>query len=810
MFVIKRSGKKEAVQLGKIQTRLDTIRDEQKLNVETVALAQKVVEGLHNGVTTNELDTLAAETSAAKMMQHPDYSRMAAAIEVSSLHKETEESFSKNIAAMAAYVHPITGKSAPLISKEVAAIVAAHAERLDAAIDYSRDYKFLYAGFMVLKKSYLLKMHDKVAERPQQLFMRVAVGMHMADIDSAIQVYHDMSQKYYIHATPTLYNGGTCHPQMSSCFLLTMKEDSIDGIFETLKRCASISKYAGGIGLSMHKIRAQGSYICGTNGNSNGIVPMLQVFNNTARYVDQGGGKRKGSFAIYLEPWHADVEDFLELKKTHGKHERRALDLFYALWIPDLFMKRVESNGEWSLFCPNEAPGLADVWGEEFDALYTKYETTPGLARKTMKAQDLWTSIKSTKRETGLPYFMFKDTCNRLSNQQHLGTIRSSNLCTEIVEFTAPDETAVCNLASMNLRAFTYQDESGAWQYDFETLIVKTRQVTRNLNAVIDVNFYPLESARKSNMQHRPIGIGVQALADTFAIMRIPFDSDEARVLNRQIFAAMYYAAVSESVAMAKELYYTNRAAYELANGPGSGDACEPGYYPSFPGSPTSKGLFAFDLAGVKPLMGSFGPKCPAFNWDAIRADMVIYGLRNSLLIAPMPTASTSQILGNNECFEPFTSNAYMRRVLAGEFIVMNLHMVSDLMDRGMWTEKVRMELIASGGSLQNIDGVPDDLKARYKTVWEISQKVVIQMAADRQPYICQAQSMNIHTVAPTLAQLDAMTFFAWKSGVKTGSYYLRTRPRVDPIKVTVDHQIVRSMAKRRAAIEDDCDNCGS
>lgn len=789
MNVLKRNGKLEPVDFSKIQTRLDLLRDERKLTqVDTILLAKAVVQGLRDGIATTELDTLAAETAAVRVYEHPEYSAMAAAIEISSLHKETCGSFSDNCARLAAYKHPVTGEPAPLLSKSVAGIVAANAAKLDAAIDYTKDYDFSYFGFRVLAKSYLLRMNGKVAERPQQLLLRVALGVYKDDVDSAIAMYRDMADKYYIHATPTLFNSGTPRPQMSSCFLLTMEADSIDGIYDTLKTCAVISKYAGGIGVSMHKIRASGSYIAGTNGSSNGLVPMLQVYNSTARYVDQGGGKRKGSFAMYLEPWHADIESWLDLRKTHGKEEDRARDLFYGLWTPDLFMQRVKDNGSWSLFCPNEAPGLADVWGADFEALYAKYEAVPGLARKTMPARELWDQFKASKRETGLPYVMFKDTCNRLSNQQNLGTIRSSNLCCEIVEYTAPDEVAVCNLASLNLRKFVYQDDAGDWQYDFNQLIAKARCLVRNLNKVIDETFYPVPAAERSNLRHRPIGIGVQALADAFAIMGLAWEDEGARILNRQIFAAIYYAAVTESVAQVKA-------------------GAKP--YASFAGSPASQGKFHFDLAGVKPLAGSFGPRCPVFDWETLRADMVEHGLRNSLLVAPMPTASTSQILGNNECFEPFTSNMYLRRVLAGEFIVVNEHLVRDLTAIGKWTKQTSMEIVAAKGSIQDIEGIPDELKRRYKTVWETPQLRVVQLAADRQPYVDQSQSMNIHMADPKPKHLDSMHFKAWELGCKTGSYYLRTIPKVYPVNVTVDRAPAQNMSSSNLS-ESDCAMCGS
>lgn len=654
-------------------------------------------------------------------------------------------------------------------------------DRLNSAIIYDRDYNYDYFGFKTLERAYLLSCDKKIVERPQHMIMRVAIGIHGSDIDAALVSYDLMSQKYFTHATPTLYNAGTPHPQLSSCFLLTMKEDSIDGIYDTLKQCAVISKYAGGIGLAIHNIRASNSYIRGTNGCSNGIVPMLRVYNNTARYVDQGGGKRKGSIAIYLEPWHADIVDFLDLKKNHGNEMERARDLFYAMWIPDLFMKRVEANGTWSLFCPNEAKGLADVWGDEFEALYARYETE-GLARRTMPAQELWFAILSSQVETGTPYMVYKDACNRKSNQQNLGTIRSSNLCTEIVEYTSPDEVAVCNLASINLSSFA--DDSGKNRtFDFQKLYEVTKVVTNNLNKVIDVNFYPVIEAKNSNFRHRPIGIGVQGLADAFAKMRHPFESPEAMQLNKDIFETMYFACMEASCEIAQK------------DGP----------YSTYAGSPVSKGIFQFDMWGVTP--------STRWDWAGLKAKVAQHGVRNSLMIAPMPTASTAQILGNNESTEPFTSNMYNRRVLAGEFTVINKvrafvffviylrflkyfflrflfelqYLLKDLVDSGIWNDSVRNQIIADRGSVQKVSAIPQEIKDLYKTVWEIKQKAIIDQAADRGAFICQSQSLNIHMAEPTTARLTSMHFYAWKRGLKTGMYYLRSLPKADAIQFTVD-----------------------
>jgi ribonucleoside-diphosphate reductase alpha chain len=654
------------------------------------------------------------------------------------------------------YINPRTGKKAPLLSDEVYKVIIDNKEILDSTIIYNRDFGYDYFGFKTLERSYLLKLNGQIAERPQHMLMRVSVGIHLDDIDSVIETYELMSKKYFTHATPTLFNSGTPKPQMSSCFLLTMKEDSIDGIYDTLKQTAKISQSAGGIGLSIHNIRATGSYIAGTNGTSNGIVPMLQVFNDTARYVDQGGGKRKGSFAIYIEPWHADIFDFLDLKKNHGKEEMRARDLFYAMWMPDLFMKRVQEDGQWTLMCPNECPGLCDVHSEEFEALYTKYESK-GKGRKSVKARELWEKILESQIETGTPYMLYKDAANRKSNQKNLGTIRSSNLCTEILEYTSPDEIAVCNLASIALPMFIKNGE-----FDHKELFRITKRVTKNLNRVIDRNYYPVKEAENSNFRHRPIGLGVQGLADTFISLRLPFTSDEAKKLNQDIFETLYFAAVTASMEEAKK------------DGP----------YQTYKGSPISKGEFQHNLWGIKDeeLSGNW-------DWVKLRKQVMKHGVRNSLLVAPMPTASTSQILGNNECFEPYTSNIYTRRVLSGEFIVVNKHLLEDLVKLGLWNDNLKQEIMRANGSIQGIDGLPEDIKELYKTVWELSMKDIIDMSRHRGYFIDQSQSLNLFMEGATMAKLTSMHFYAWKSGLKTGMYYLRTKSAVDAIKFTLDNK---------------------
>lgn len=765
MKVIKRSGKLEEVSFDKITARIKKLC--YGLNpeyVDHIEISKKVVLGLYDGVSTTELDNLSAETAATMTTIHPDYAVLAARIAISNLHKNTDKSFSKTMKALYEYIDPKTGEKAGLIGDETMDIVWRYRDQLDSAIIYDRDYDFDYFGFKTLERSYLLRMNGEVVERPQHLFMRAAIGIHGENIEAAVETYNLMSEKWFIHATPTLFNAGTPKPQLSSCFLLSMTEDSITGIFETLSRCARISQSAGGIGVSIHNIRAKGSYIKGTGGTSNGIIPMLRVFNDTARYVDQGGGKRKGAFAVYLEPWHADVLDFLELKKNHGKEEMRARDLFYAMWIPDLFMERVKNDDNWSLFCPNEAPGLYDTYGGEFEALYHKYEKE-GRARKTVRAQELWFAILESQIETGTPYILYKDAANRKSNQKNLGTIRSSNLCTEIMEYTSPDEVAVCNLASISLPKFVREDRT----FDFDALHDISRVVTRNLNRIIDVNYYPIPEARKSNMRHRPIGIGVQGLADAFIKMRFPFESNEARKLNRDIFETIYFAALTESLELAKQY----------------------GPYETFKGSPASEGILQFDLWGVKPTS--------RWDWDGLKKEIMAHGIRNSLLLAPMPTASTSQILGNNECFEPYTSNIYSRRTLSGEYIVVNKHLLDDLIGLGLWDESMKQMLMASNGSVQDIPGIPDDLKSLYKTVWEISQKAIIDMAADRGAFICQSQSMNLFVENPNFGKLSSMHFYAWQKGLKTGMYYLRSKAATDPIKFTVEQSLQQNRVSKKA-----------
>ncbi|MDG2172899.1 MAG: ribonucleoside-diphosphate reductase subunit alpha [Flavobacteriaceae bacterium] len=754
MDVLKRDGKKEPVMFDKITARVRKLCYGLNPLVDPVKVAMRVIEGLYDGVTTSELDNLAAEIAATLTTAHPDYAILAARISVSNLHKNTKKSFSEVMDDLYNYVNPRTSKKAPLLSDEVYKVISENKELLDSTIIYNRDFGYDYFGFKTLERSYLLKLNGEIAERPQHMLMRVSIGIHLNDLDSAIETYELMSKKYFTHATPTLFNAGTPKPQMSSCFLLTVKDDSIEGIYDTLKQTAKISQSAGGIGLSIHTIRSTGSYIAGTNGTSNGIVPMLQVFNDTARYVDQGGGKRKGSFAIYIEPWHSDIFDFLDLKKNHGKEEMRARDLFYAMWMPDLFMKRVEKDAEWTLMCPNECPGLCDVHGEEFEALYTKYEKE-GKGRKSIKARELWEKILEAQIETGNPYMLYKDAANLKSNQKNLGTIRSSNLCTEILEYTSPDEIAVCNLASIALPMFV---KDGA--FDHQELYRITKRVTKNLNRVIDRNYYPVIEAQNSNFRHRPIGLGVQGLADAFIKLRMPFTSDDAKKLNQDIFETIYYAAVTASMEEART----------------------DGTYESYKGSPISEGKFQHNLWDVdeKGLSG-------LWDWEKLRKDVLKHGVRNSLLVAPMPTASTSQILGNNECFEPYTSNIYTRRVLSGEFIIVNKHLLEDLVSLGLWDEGLKQEIMRANGSIQNIDSIPHDIKELYKTVWELSMKDIIDMAKHRGYFIDQSQSLNLFVEGATMAKLTSMHFYAWKSGLKTGMYYLRTKSAVDAIKFTLD-----------------------
>lgn len=754
MYVVKRDKKKESVKFDKITARIQKLcYGLDPYHVNPIAVALKVIEGIYDGVTTSELDILAAEIAASLTTTHPDYALLASRIAVSNLHKNTNKSFSHNLKQLYEYVDSSNGLKAPLIADDVHAIVQEHAELLDSTIIYDRDFAFDYFGFKTLERSYLLKMDGKIAERPQQMFMRVAVGIHKNDIEAAIKTYHLLSERWFTHATPTLFNAGTPHPQMSSCFLLQIQNDSIDGIYDTLKQCAKISQAAGGIGLSVHNVRATGSYIRGTNGYSNGIIPMLKVFNDTARYIDQGGGKRKGSFAIYLEPWHADIQEFLDLKKNTGKEEMRARDLFTALWIPDLFMQRVEDNGDWSLFCPNIAPGLHECWGEEFEALYTRYEKEKR-AIKTMKAQDLWFKILESQIETGNPYMVYKDACNKKSNQRNLGTIKCSNLCTEIVEFTSPDEIAVCNLASIALPRFVKESS-----FDHQMLYEVAYMATINLNKIIDNNYYPLQEAKNSNLRHRPIGLGVQGLADTFILLRHPFESDAARQLNKEIFETIYYAALTASKDLAKK------------EGP----------YESYQGSPISQGIFQYEMWEDSSLSARW-------DWSLLKSEVSKHGIRNSLLTTIMPTASTSQILGNNECIEPFTSNLYTRRVLSGEYIVVNKYLLKDLVKLGLWNDRIKNKIIAANGSIQGIHEIPEDIKEIYKTVWEIKQKTLIDMAADRGRFICQSQSLNLFLAQPTISKLTSMHFYAWKQGLKTGMYYLRTQGAAEAIKFTLEH----------------------
>ncbi|MFM2016456.1 MAG: hypothetical protein RL007_112 [Bacteroidota bacterium] len=761
MYVIKRDGSKESIKFDKITARIQKLCYAlDPVHVQPVEVAMKVIQGIYPGVTTSELDNLAAETAASMTVKHPDYALLASRIAVSNLHKNTEKSFSKTMENLYKYIDPKTGQKAALLADDVYEIIMNNAQLLDSSIIYDRDFGYDYFGFKTLERSYLLKLHGKVAERPQHMLMRVSVGIHKEDVQSAIETYNLMSERWFTHATPTLFNSGTPKPQMSSCFLLTVKEDSIDGIYDTLKNCAKISQSAGGIGLSIHNVRATGSYIKGTNGTSNGIIPMLRVYNDTARYVDQGGGKRKGSFAIYLEPWHADIFEFLDLRKNNGKEEMRARDLFTALWIPDLFMKRVKENGNWTLMCPNECPGLSDTWGAEFEALYTKYETE-GKGRKTIPAQDLWFAVLESQIETGNPYMLFKDAANSKSNQQNLGTIKSSNLCTEIMEYTSPDEIAVCNLASLALPRFVIDGK-----FDHQKLFDVTYVVTKNLNKIIDGNYYPVPEARRSNMRHRPIGLGIQGLADAFILLRFPFDSPEARALNSEIHETIYYASMTASKDLAKE------------QGP----------YETYEGSPISKGIFQFNMWGVTP--------SARWEWDILRDEVKKYGVRNSLLLAPMPTASTSQILGNNECFEPYTSNIYTRRVLSGEFVVVNKHLLKDLVKLGLWNDNLKNKIIAANGSIQEIPEIPQNIKDLYRTVWEIPQRALIDMAADRGAFICQSQSLNLFVSSPNFGKLTSMHFYAWEKGLKTGMYYLRTKAAADAIKFTVDQAALQLTPK--------------
>ena len=760
MYVIKRDGRKEPVKFDKITSRITRLcYGLDTKHVDAVKVTQRIISGIYEGVTTAELDNLAAETAAYMTTIHPDYGTLAARLAISNLHKQTTKQFSQVITDLHNYINPATGKHAPMISDDVYEIVMKHKDEINSAIVYDRDYQYNYFGFKTLERSYLLRLNGKVAERPQHLIMRVALGIHGEDIEAALETYNLMSLRYFTHASPTLFNAGTPKPQMSSCFLVAMKDDSIEGIYDTLKECALISKTAGGIGLHISNIRSTGSYIAGTNGTSNGLIPMVRVFNNTARYVDQGGNKRPGAFALYLEPWHADIFDFIDIRKNHGKEEIRARDLFPALWIPDLFMKRVEENGPWTLFSPSAAPGLEDVYGEEFEKLYERYEREG--RGKTIKAQKLWYSILEAQTETGTPFIVYKDSCNKKSNQKNLGTIKSSNLCCEIVEYSDANETAVCNLASIALPAFIETSEDGKTStYNFQKLHDIAKVVTRNLNKVIDRNYYPVPEARRSNMRHRPIALGVQGLADTFMLLRIPFDSEAAKELNKQIFETLYHASLEASCEIAQK------------DGP----------YETFSTSPIAQGILQMDMWGAKP----YG----MWDWDTLRMNIKKHGVRNSLTMAPMPTASTSQILGYNECFEPITSNMYQRRVLSGEFQIVNPYLLRDLVDLGIWDESMKQHLITANGSIQDLPSIPQDLKDLYKTVWEISQRHIIDMAADRSIYIDQSHSLNLFLRAPTMGKITSMHFYGWKKGLKTGMYYLRTQAASAAIQFTIDQKV--------------------
>lgn len=764
MRVIKRNGSGEEVSFDKVLTRIRTIAGDD-LSVNVYELAQKVCARIYDGVHTAELDELTAHLCSSLMVDHPDYGALASRIIVSNHHKNTSPSFSETVKTM--FENNAHGRNIPLVSTQLYDVVMQNKEKLNSYIDYTRDYTFDYFGFKTLEKSYLMKIAGRVVERPQHMLMRVSIGIHGTDIKDALATYDLMSKRYFIHATPTLFHAGTPRPQLSSCYLVHMIDDSMEGIYDTLKDCALISKYAGGIGLHIHNVRARNATIQGTNGISSGIIPMLRVFNNTARYVNQGG-RRNGSIAIFLEVWHADIEQFLELRKNNGHEEERARDLFPAVWVADLFMERVKNNQKWSLMCPSTCPGLSDVYAEEFENLYVKYEVE-GKFSKQVNAQDLWFKILESQIETGLPYIGYKDHVNRKSNQKNIGVIKSSNLCMEINEVSKPDEQAVCNLASMCLPKYV---DVVAQTFDFDTLHAVVKTVTKNLNKVIDINFYPTEKTRKSNFAHRPIGMGVQGLADTFILLRMPFDSPQAAVLNRDIFETMYHAALE--------------ASHELA--------CKYEPYSSFKGSPISQGIFQFDMWGVKP--------SARYDWDDLRAKIMKDGIMNSLLIAPMPTASTSQICGYNECFEGITSNIYKRKTIAGEFIIINKYLVGDLAKLNMWNKDVKDQIVIADGSIQTIPGIPDDIKALYKTIWEIKQKVIIDMAADRGAFICQSQSMNLFLESPDFKKLSSMHFYSWQKGLKTGIYYLRSKTKAKTQQFTIDPKLAMTVAAAKQQMQ--------
>ena len=780
MDILKRNGTKEPLKLEKIGSRIKKLTYGLHDMVDPDLVSTKVASGLYDGVSSAELDQLSAETSASMITTHPDYGKLAARIAITALYKDVEKDFSRVATKLYEYINPKTGEKSGMISDEVYSVIQNHADELDGMIVHDRDFNFDYFGFMTLRKSYLLKIDNKPAETPQHLYMRVAVGIWRDNLEMVQKTYDMLSQGLFTHATPTLFNAGTNRPQLSSCFLLDIDDDSIPGIYKTLSDCAKISQSAGGIGINIHKIRAKGSYIKGTNGHSNGIIPMLRVFNETARYVDQGGGKRKGSIAVYLEPWHGDVYDFLDLRKNQGKEEMRARDLFLALWIPDLFMQRVEQNGNWTLFSPEQVPGLIDAYdspdNKAFTELYEKYESE-GKGLKTVKARELWEKVLDSQIETGTPYMLYKDSCNYKSNQKNLGTIYSSNLCTEILEVSNKNETAVCNLASVALPKYVLipsgkvrEKDKKLRKFDFRALYDVVYQATVNLNQVIDINYYPTEETSNSNFKHRPIGLGVQGLADTFAIMGLPFDSEEARKLNKDIFETIYFAALTASKDLAKK----------------------EGAYSSFQGSPASQGLLQYNFWGLNEndLSGMW-------DFSSLKEEIKQHGLRNSLLVAPMPTASTAQILGNNECFEPFTANIYKRNTLSGEYAIINKHLVEDLVNLGIWSDNIRMKLIIDNGSVQNIDEIPADIKEVYKTVWEIKGKSILEMARDRNYFIDQSQSLNMFMAEPTVSKLSSAHFYGWKIGLKTGMYYLRTKPKAQALKgLGIDTSGMQSLDK--------------
>jgi ribonucleoside-diphosphate reductase alpha chain len=801
MRVIKRNGEMEDVSFDKVLNRLKNLSS--GLTIDVSEIAQKVCSRIYDGVKTYELDELAAYLCSSMSIEHPDYSLLASRIIISNHHKNTSPSFSETIQTLYNNLDN-HNNPVPLVSEELYNVVNKNKEKLNTCIDYQRDYLFDYFGFKTLERAYLLRVNKKIIERPQHMWMRVAIGIHGNDIKDVIQTYDLLSKKYFTHATPTLFNAGTNRPQLSSCFLCSINDDSVAGIFDSLKEVALISKYAGGIGLHIHQIRGNGSQIRGTNGTSNGIIPMLRVFNNTARYIDQEG-KRLGSIAVYLETWHSDIESFLELKKNHGSEEDRCRDLFLALWISDLFMERVKSEGKWSLMCPDKCRGLSDVYGDDFKKLYEQYESE-GKFVKQINAQDLWFKILEAQIEQGVPYILYKDAANRKSNQKNLGTIKSSNLCAEVLIYSSPEEIGVCNLASICLPTYI---EDGV--FNFEKLHEITKVITKNLNKVIDKNFYPIEKARVSNLKHRPIGIGVQGLADVFIQLRLPFESDKAKQLNKDIFETIYHAATEASMELSKKRHqiindikninskildenissYVNEFEKDIAN---------PKYigaYSSFEGSPISQGLFQFDLWDAEP--------SARYDWDKLRTDIKEYGIRNSLLLSPMPTASTSQIMGFNESFEPFTNNIFQRKTLSGEFIVINKYLINDLISRGLWNKDLKDTIILHEGSVQNIPEIDDELKAIYKTTWEIKQRNIIDMSADRGQYICQTQSLNIFMEEPDFQKLSSMHFYAHSKGLKTGSYYLRTRPKARTQQFTIDPEFAK---KKRRCVEENGDSC--